>query len=227
MVLVHDGGYWMGGGAAGWQLNDRVCRAISGGVGALVVSVDHRLAPEHGFPVPVDDVAAAITWVHDHASELGADAGRIALHGTSSGGNLVAVCAHRSCDGALPPIRGQVLQVPSVNLGIDSGRFQASPAEVAGARQVVALYTGGADTSDPQISPGLRPDLTGTPPTLLVTAQFDALSADTEAFAERLAQAGVPVELGSFAMTHTVATSQVAAAVQARTVDWLTQVLNR
>lgn len=89
IALVHGGGFWMGGGATGWRLNDPLCSLLAARVGALVVSIDHRLAPEHPFPVPGQDVLAGLARILELAPELGGDPGRLALYGISSGGNLV------------------------------------------------------------------------------------------------------------------------------------------
>lgn len=225
VAFVHGGGYWMGGGVAGRRINEPLCRAIAQGAGAIVVDIDHRLAPEHRWPVPVDDVCAVIRWICQNAAELGADPERIALHGVSSGGNLVAVASHRALDGALPPIAAVVLQVASLNLSFASNRFRAPAEEVAGARQLVALYAGDADPADPAISPGLREDLSGLPPTLLITADDDPLTADALKYADRLEEAGVPVARRPYPMTHTVAAPEVLRRQYAETVAWLRETL--
>ena len=219
--IVHGGSYWMGGGAAGWRLNDALCRTLAAGVGAVVVNIDHRLAPEHPHPAPVDDVVLAMEWMLTHADRLHADAARLVLFGISSGGNLVAAAANRSLDGAAPRPAAVVLQCPSVTLSLASSRFETNIPDLAGAERIVSLYAAGADPENPDVSPALRPTLNGLPPTLLVTADLDPLTADTLMYAERLRQAGVEVTHHPYPMAHTIATPSVFVRMHHDTVAWL------
>ncbi|QEW04079.1 alpha/beta hydrolase [Microbacterium lushaniae] len=225
VALVHGGAYWMGGGAAGWHLNDTLSRELAGRLPAVVVGIDHRLAPEHPYPIPADDVAAAISWIVGHAAELGADAARLVLFGISSGGNLAAAAAHRALDGELPPPVAVVLQCPSVDLSLGSGRFQADEESIADARRIVALYTAGADPEEPGVSPARRSDLSGSSPTLVITGDYDPLAPDALAYADRLEQAGVAVARHRYPMTHTVATPEVFRRMHDETLAWLGRVL--
>ena len=100
--------------------HDGTCRALANAVDAIVVSVDYRLAPEHPFPAPVDDAFAALTWVHDHAAELGADPARIAVAGDSAGGNLAAVVAQLARDAGGPAVCFQLLIYPVTDHEFDS-----------------------------------------------------------------------------------------------------------
>jgi len=225
IAFVHGGAYWMGGGAAGWHLNDTLCRELAARLPAVVVGIDHRLAPEHPYPIPADDVAAAISWIADQADEWGADADRLVLFGISSGGNLVSAAAHRALDGELPRPVAVVLQSPSVDLSIESGRFRADEASVADARRIIALYTAGADPEDPRVSPARREDLRGSSPTLVITGDDDPLSADALAYADRLELAGVAVTRHRYPMTHTVATPEVFRRMHDETLAWLGGVL--
>ncbi|MFT4029501.1 MAG: alpha/beta hydrolase [Protaetiibacter sp.] len=192
---------------------------------AVVVGVDHRLAPEHPYPAPVDDVVMALEWIAENAQRLGADAGRTALFGISSGGNLAAAAAHRSLDGAAPRPAALVLQCPSLNLSFASSRFEADEASVEGARRIVALYAGATDPTDPGLSPGLRQRLGGLPPTLVITADFDPLTADSARYVQRLGEAGVAVTWHPYPMTHTVAMPEVFVRMHDETVAWLAGVL--
>lgn len=221
IVLVHGGAFWMGGGSAGWVLNDALCRKLAGEVGAVVVSVDHRLAPEHPFPVPLDDVRAAVRWVVDHATQLGTDPERTAVFGISSGGNLTASLAGPYADPQVPPLAAVVLQCASVNLDMDSSLYESDAQDRAGVAQIVELYAGQADPTDPRISPALARDLAGLAPHLVITADYDPLTADALAYADRLVAAGVPVEYHAYPMTHTVATPQTFRAMHDDTVAWL------
>lgn len=227
VLVVHGGGYWMGGGAAGFELNDALCRKLAGGVGALVADIDHRLAPEHPFPAPADDVFSAFRWIVGHAADLGVDPRRIAVMGMSSGANLAAAAAQRSLDDGPIPVRAEVLQCPSLDLTTGSSRFgpEATEADITGARAMVAAYAGEADPADPALSPGLRPDLSGVPETLLIGAEFDLLLGDARAYARRLEEAGVPVTLRVLPMTHVLADPVDFRAMHDGTVAWLRKVL--
>jgi len=226
ILVVHGGAYWMGGGAAGWEINDPLCRLLAAEVGAVVINVDHRLAPEYRFPAPSDDVLAAFDETVERATEWNIDPTRIALLGMSSGGNLVASATHTAHDrGGVQPA-ALVLQTPSVDLSGDSARLaDGDPNAAAVLRRIVELYVGDTDPADPRVSPGLRIDLTDLPPTLVVTAQFDPLAADAAAFARRLDRAGVTVAHRSYPMTHTVALPEVARQLNSDNAAWLREVL--
>ncbi len=223
VILVHGGGYWMGGGAAGFELNDDLCRALVREVGVAVANVDHRLAPEFRHPVPRDDVFAALVWADAQAERLGVDRDRIALFGISSGGNLAASAVQVAARRGGPHVAAQVLQCPSLDLSFASARYadRIDPSVMAGARALAEIYAGDADTADPAISPGLSPDLSGLPPTLFVMADFDYLVADALAYADRLEAAGVEVARHSYPMTHTIATPDVYRRMHLETAAWL------
>jgi acetyl esterase len=161
----------------------------------VTVAVDYRLAPEHPFPAAVDDCFAALQWAAAHAGELGADARRLVVIGDSAGGNLAAVMALRSREAGGPELAGQVLIYPAADLTAtmepapDGNFYILSPQ--------TRTFFNGAYLSDPAhaelpwVSPGLAEDLSGLPPTLLITAEYDPLCAQGEALADRLRQAGV------------------------------------
>jgi acetyl esterase len=225
VLLVHGGAYWMGGGAAGWQLNDRLCRRLAAEAGAVVVNCDHRLAPEFPYPIPLEDTYAALVWTAAQAAGLGIDAERIAVFGISSGGNLACAAAQLALDRGGPKVAAQVLQCPSLDLSLGSSRYSPDGVDVEqaidSARALVAMYAGGADPAQAPVSPGRREDLSQTPPTLLVAAQFDALAGDALGYGERLKEAGRPVTINVYPMTHTVATPEVFLGAHRDTVAWL------
>lgn len=223
VLFVHGGAYWMGGGSAGWLLNDGLCRRLCTGVGAVVVSVDHRLAPEHPYPVPVDDVCAAYAWTLEQADRLAMDPGRIAVFGISSGGNLVAAASQRILDRSAPPVAAVVLQFAALDLSVESTRYDWDGPQAEAAEALVELYTAGADPLAPGISPVRRADLTGLPATLVVTAEFDPLTPDALHYAERLAQAGVPVTRHMYPMSHVMARPVTFRQMHDETVAWLTE----
>jgi acetyl esterase len=184
------------------ESHDTVCHRLAAGVPAVVVSVDYRLAPEHRFPAAVDDCDAATIWVSEHAADLGADTARVAVAGDSAGGNLAAVVSRRSRDRGGPPIVFQLLIYP----GTDMTRSLPSHVENGSGYLLdsdtmtwfLGNYLDGADERHPDASPLFVEDLSGLPPALVVTAEFDPLRDEGEAYAERLADAGVEVTLSRY-----------------------------
>lgn len=195
LVYFHGGGFVL----CDLDSHDSCCRRLANGIGAVVVSVDYRLAPESPFPAAVDDAWAATRWVADHLAELGGDPARLVVAGDSAGGNLAAVVAMLARDRGGPPIAFQLLIYPVV----DQRRKQA-PAP--GARRAPSgtltaahmqwfteQYLGrDGDRADPLASPILG-DLTRLPPAHVVTGALDPLCAEGEEYARRLAAAGIPV----------------------------------
>jgi acetyl esterase len=192
VVVYFHGGGWVIGDIAS---HDTVCHRLAHGVPAVVVNVDYRRAPEARFPAAVDDCAAATAWVSAHAADLGADPTRLAVAGDSAGGNLAAVVALRARDHGGPSIAFQLLIYP----GTDLTRSLPSHVEngegyllTTGAMTwFLGHYLDEADYKDPDASPLFADDLSGLPPALVVTAEFDPLRDEGEAYAERLRQAGV------------------------------------
>ena len=191
VVFFHGGGWVIGD----LDSHDTVCHRLAAGVPAVVVSVAYRLAPEHRFPAAVEDCEAATRWVSDHAGALGGDPDRLAVAGDSAGGNLAAVVALRARDAGGPPLAFQLLVYPVT----DATRSQPSYTENGTGYLLEAdtmrwfydHYLGGADPARADVSPLFAPDLAGLPPALVVTAEFDPLRDEGEAYAERLRQAGV------------------------------------
>ncbi|HEY7106986.1 MAG TPA: alpha/beta hydrolase [Acidimicrobiia bacterium] len=178
-LYLHGGGFWLGT----LDQSDSICRGVATDVGCVVVSVDYRLAPEHKFPVAVEDSYAALLWLVDHADELGVDTSRLAVGGGSAGGNLAAVVALMARERSGPPLALQVLEV---------GVFDFSR---PGKEEYVDLYLGGAEHAvDPHASPLLSPDLSGLPPAVVTSAEYDRLRQEDADYAARLREAGVAVE---------------------------------
>ena len=196
VAWFHGGGHVIGD----LDCYDAVCRDLAAESGAVVVSVDYRLAPEHRFPAAVDDCYAATQWIADHADELGADAGRLAVAGESAGGNLAAVVPLLARERRGPAIAFQALIYPATDLtrshpSVDeNGEGYLLTAK--GMEWFNDHYLGpGGDPKDPMASPLFADNLSGLPPALVVTAEYDPLRDEGEAYAERLREAGVPVEL--------------------------------
>ncbi|WP_158890993.1 alpha/beta hydrolase [Amycolatopsis anabasis] len=197
LVWFHGGGWVIGS----LDENEATCRALCRRAGAVVVSVDYRLAPEHRFPAAAEDAYAAVCWVAAHGSELGVDPRRIAVGGESAGGNLATVAALMARDQNGPALALQLLASPVTAPPSDERPsyrdfgegyflsrasmdwfFQQYPREPA-------------DLRDPYLAPLLAPDLTGLPPALVLTAEYDPLRDEGEEYAHRLLSAGVPCEL--------------------------------
>jgi acetyl esterase len=197
LVYFHGGGFVFGN----LDTHDAVCRAIAKESGAVVIAVDYRLAPEHKFPAAVDDAHAATVWVATNAERLGIDAHRIAVGGDSAGGNLATVIAMRCRDAGGPALSAQILLYPvtdSSSLETESHReFGEDYFLTRGAMDwFTGHYLASADQKrHPEVSPLLAPNRSGLPPALVITAEFDPLRDEGEAYAQRLQQAGVPVTL--------------------------------
>ncbi len=230
LVYFHGGGFVLGS----IDSHDALARNLSSGADCLVVSVGYRLAPEHRYPAAADDCAAAVTWVHGHAGEIGADASRIAVGGDSAGGNLAAVAALRSRDEHGPTITAQLLIYPVTQMRAPVQGSLVSNGEgyFLQARAVAwfdDMYLGDSDTHGlAYASPLLAPSLSGLPPALVITAEFDPLRDQGEHYAQRLRQAGVSVRLirydgaihGFFGMAVDIGRRAVAGAC-----EWLRAVL--
>ncbi len=201
--------YFFGGGwtLGGIDTSDGVCRALANAAGCLVVTPGYRLAPEHPFPAAVNDCLAAVSWVTDNAEALGADPGRIAVGGDSAGGNLAAVVAQQTRDRVLP-LAAQLLVYPNTCYHAATESLRDNDDRWLFNRHSVDWYWRNylADPEhgrDPRVSPLLAPDLSGLPPALVITAEYDPLRDEGERYAERMREAGVPVEVSRYeGMAH-------------------------
>jgi len=197
LVYFHGGGFVFGN----LDTHDAVCRALAMESDAVVISVDYRLSPEHKFPAAVEDSHAVTVWVAANAERLGIDARRIAVGGDSAGANLATVVAMRCRDAGGPALASQVLLYPVTNFSsfeTDSHRELAEGYFLTRAAMdwFTGHYLASADlTRHPEVSPLLAADLSGLPPALIITAEFDPLRDEGEAYAKRLQQAGVPVTI--------------------------------
>jgi acetyl esterase/lipase len=220
VVFYHGGAFWITGGEAMRTLGDPLCRRLAASLGAVILSVDYRLAPEHKYPEPVEDCFAAWRWIATESGRLGVDPSRVGLYGISSGGNMAAATALRAAAAVMPLPRVMVLMVPALDLSgaaalADVG-FQGNITSET-AELINSLYVPPhIDRSDPGVSPGLAPDLTGVPPTFVVTGQYDPLRDMGVRFAARLKEAGIPASAAVYPMTHTVA---LPGTVEAYTAD--------
>ncbi len=220
IVYFHGGGFVIGN----LDTHDGGAREIVRGTGAVVVSVDYRLAPEAPFPAAVDDCLAATRWAGEHIDQLGGDPTRLAVAGDSSGANLAAVVAQLCRDEGGPALAGQLLFYPvadyfgdypshvenadgpvltmtnmdwfmghylglSADTAPDGGRLADEGTAATGA----AAASDGDLRFDPRVSPLRNPDLRDLPPAVVITAEFDPLRDEGEAYAAAMKAAGVPV----------------------------------
>jgi acetyl esterase len=176
-LYLHGGGFWLGTLDQG----NSTCRGIATDAACVVVNLDYRLAPEHKFPTAAEDCYTALAWIIEHANELNVDPDRIAVGGGSAGGNLAAAVSLMSCHRGGPKLALQVLEIAALDL------TDKADAET--------LYLRNQnDARNPYASPLLAPDLGGLPPALVMSAELDPLRSEDAAYAQRLREAGVPVE---------------------------------
>ncbi len=198
VVLYLHGGGWIMGGLDG---ADALCSRTALSTGAVVVSVDYRLAPEHPFPAGLHDCADVLTWVRS-GSLHGGDVRRIAVSGDSAGGNLAAALTLLDRD-ASPPLMAQVLMYPGLDLTMDSPflrGFRGPGLTWEQCRQLVELYLGPAgDRTDPLASPLHAASLEGLPPALVLTGGADILLDDGRRYVERLLTDGTEARLVHYA----------------------------
>jgi acetyl esterase len=201
LVDIHGGAFMMGSMPMDHPANVRYASEL----GIVVVSVEYRLAPEHPFPAGVEDCYAALVWTHAHAAELGVDTSRIAVGGGSAGGALAAAVSLMARDRGGPAICFQLLQIPVMDDALttwSSRTFVDSPVfNRPAAERMWDAYLGvgyaNRETS-PYAAPARAADLTGLPPAYVQVAELDPLRDEGIAYAQRLMQAGVSVELHSF-----------------------------
>ena len=198
VVLFHGGGWVIGD----LDTHDNMARSICRDCSAVVVSVDYRLAPENPFPAAVEDALAATEWVGERLADFGGSE-KLAVAGDSAGGNLSAVVAQQLRDAGGPAIAAQLLIYPAVDVtGEYASRLENAEGyflDLATMAWFMNHYAADpAHHTDPRVSPLRHHDLTGLPPAVVVTAEFDPLRDEGEAYAAELSAAGVPVEVRRF-----------------------------
>ncbi len=194
LLYLHGGGFTIGG----LETHDSLCRQLALQSGAAVVALDYRLAPEHRFPIAVDDAWAALRWLADAGASLGVEAARLAVGGDSAGGTLAAVSAIRARDAGLA-LRLQLLVTPGTGAFADTASHrryaQGFLLDAATIEWFFAHYVDGAERRDWRFAPLEADDLDHVAPACLVLAECDPLVDEGLAYADRLRLAGVPVEL--------------------------------
>jgi len=196
LVLFAHGGGWVVGSL---DSHDKLCRILANRLGAVVVAVDYRLAPEHVYPAALDDVEAAWRWARAEARSLGADGERFAVAGDSSGGNLAAALTLRlRAQGAAQPDL-QLLLYPALDATCSRASYRefAEGYNLSGAQmaQYWDLYCAGAAPDAPELSPLAAAHLSELPPAVVALAAADVLRDDGREYARRLEAAGVPTRV--------------------------------
>jgi acetyl esterase len=193
ILVYYHGGGWIRGDL---DTHDDVCRYLCHHAGCLVASIDYRLSPEHQFPDPLEDCYAATRWIATNTTSLNADPARMAIGGDSAGGNFACGVSLMARDQDGPKITFQLLIYPVTDLAseTESKRLYSSGYLLNSMPFYIASYIGGADRTAPLASPLRAPDHSGLPPAFVLTAGFDPLRDEGDAYAERLRAAGVPTE---------------------------------
>lgn len=204
LVYYHGGGWVIGD----LDTHDNVCRSLANAAGVVVVAIDYRLAPEHPFPAALEDAMAAGRWVGGAASDLGIDPGRVALGGDSAGGNLAALVSQRSGDTGLE-VKFQLLVYPLLDARYQTASIEENAEGFFLTKEVLYWFRenylqDAASTAegpaDPRVSPACVPDsdLEGLPPGLIITAEYDPLRDEGEAYGERCRAAGVDMTVSRY-----------------------------
>jgi acetyl esterase len=196
IVFFHGGGFVIGD----LDTHDAPCRILCKEAGAHVLAIDYRLAPEHPFPAAVEDALAAYEWAHAHAERLGADPGRIAVAGDSAGANLATVVTQLAVKYGKPAPFLQLLFYPTVDRTVDRASLELFAEGYFLTRADVEWYTeqytpNRADLTDPRVSPLVANDLRGQSPAIIVTAGFDPLRDEGDAYASALRAADNEVHM--------------------------------
>ena len=193
IVYFHGGGFVI----CDIDVYDDLCRQLANYSGCAVASVEYRLAPEVPFPGPLEDCYSALTFLAQHGESLDVDATRLAVAGDSAGANLATSAAQLARDRHGPALRYQALIYPALDPACDSTSMRALAEGFLLSREVMRWYWGcylaaPADAANPLAAP-LRANLAGLPPATVITAEFDPLRDEGEAYVDRLRAAGVAV----------------------------------
>lgn len=194
-VYYHGGGWVIGD----LETADASCRMLANCTERVVVSVDYRLAPEYKFPVPVEDSYAALKWVKEHAADINGNASKVVVGGDSAGGNLSAAMTLLSKDENGPEIEGQILIYPVTSLTYDTKSYFEFQQGFGLDRDLMIWFgnyyiNGEEDARNKLVAPLEAEDVSGLPPAYVITAEYDVLRDEGQAYAEKLRNAGVQVE---------------------------------
>jgi acetyl esterase len=194
VVHFHGGGFVIGD----LESHDAACRHLCLASGAVVVAVHYRLAPEHKAPAAVEDCLAVTRWAAAHAGEIGADPRRVAVAGDSAGGSLSTLISMRIRDEGGPKLCAQLLNCPWVDMDLTRPSYRENKEGYFLSLSMIQWFfdqymRSPQDRDDPRIVPMKAKDLKGLPPAYVLTAEYDPLRDEGEAYADRLMAAGVPV----------------------------------
>ena len=195
LIVYYHGGGWVIGDIDDY---DTLARALAAELGAAVVNVDYRLAPEHRYPAAADDAWTALEWASSRATEITGGPVPLIVMGDSAGGNLSAVVAQRASKSGGPQIDTQVLIYPVTDADLDNETYTDPENQLMLTREGMIWFwdhyaPDPASRLNLDASPGQAQDLTGLPPAIVLTAEFDVLRQEGEAYADRLRAAGIPV----------------------------------
>jgi acetyl esterase len=211
VVVFFHGGGWVAGNL---ETHDPYCRALAKEAGVLVVSVDYRLAPEHKFPAGLEDCLAATEWVLAHAGELGSDASRVMVGGDSAGGTLATVVALLLRDKGVTELAGQILLYPAAAYYDPPTASYLENAVGYGLTRLGMMWfwdhylNEKSEGMDFRAAPLLADSLAGLPRAFVLTAEYDVLRDEGQAYAKKMAEAGVEVtEVFAEGMNHGFAAS--------------------
>lgn len=199
LVYFHGGGWVL----CNLDTHDASCRTLCNQAACVVVSVDYRLAPEHQFPVGLEDCYAATRWVAEHAGEINVDPRRIAVGGDSAGGNLTASVTHLARERGGPRLVHQLLIYPVTDARFDTPSYEENAEGYFLTRDSMKWFwahylSNEADAAHPHASPLRAKNFAELPPATVITAEFDPLRDEGEAYGRRLQEAGVPTRIERF-----------------------------
>ncbi|HAL48781.1 MAG: esterase [Chloroflexi bacterium] len=196
VLVYYHGGGWVIGNIDEY---DTVARKLAERTSCAVVLVEYRLAPEHRYPIAVDDSYAALEWVGEHLADIAGEDAPLIVAGDSAGGNLAAVMATRARDQGGPPIALQVLIYPATDADFSRPSYTDPENQLLLTRDGMIWFwdhylPDSSKRTEPDASPLHARNLSGLPPVVVLTAEYDVLRDEGEAYAERLRQADVPTD---------------------------------
>jgi len=199
LVYFHGGGFVAGS----LQSHDGLCRLFTAEGGFKVIALDYRLAPEHPWPAAVDDAWAALQWIEENASDLGVDAGRIAVGGDSAGGMLAAIVTQLAREKGGVKIAYQMLLFPNTQVGGETSSMNEFAVGYFLERRVIEYFNSlylpaDADRNSPKVSPLRAKSFAGLPPAYVMLGGYDPLHDEGLAYADKLRGAGVKVTIADY-----------------------------
>jgi acetyl esterase len=198
LMFFHGGGFVL----CNLDSHDDLCRRLCIGIGAVVVSVDYRLAPEAPFPAAPEDCYAATCWAAKNASNIGADASRICVAGDSAGGNLATVVAMMSRDRGGPEIVHQILIYPVTNCAFNTQSYIDNASGYYLTREMMQWfwqhYLASEDQKDHPLASPLQGNVTNLPSATVITAEYDPLRDEGKAYSELMESKGIDVTYKAF-----------------------------